>query len=123
MKKNSPKDNFYANKFQEQTLAYMKQIKIFAPATIANVSCGFDILGLCLDSVGDEMIIRESKEKGIKITKIVGQDLPLETEKNVAGVAGLSLLKALNSDALISTHVSPSLFIERSYLYQTKLPK
>lgn len=77
----------------------MKQIKIFAPATIANVSCGFDILGLCLDAVGDEMVIRESKEKGIKITKIVGQDLPLETEKNVAGVAGLSLLKALNSDA------------------------
>jgi len=77
----------------------MKEIKIFAPATIANVSCGFDILGLCLDAVGDEMVIRESKEKGIKITKIVGQDLPLETEKNVAGVAGLSLLKALNSDA------------------------
>ena len=77
----------------------MNEIKVFAPATIANVSCGFDILGLCLDAVGDEMIIRESKEKGIKITKIVGQDLTLETEKNVAGVARLSLLKALSSDA------------------------
>ncbi len=77
----------------------MNEIKLFAPATIANVSCGFDVLGLCLDTVGDEMIIRKTKEKGVKITKIIGQDLPLETNKNVAGVAVLALLKQLNSDA------------------------
>jgi len=71
----------------------MNEIKLFAPATIANVSCGFDVLGLCLDTVGDEMIIRRTPEKGVKITKIVGQDLPLETEKNVAGVAVLALLE------------------------------
>lgn len=71
----------------------MNQIKIFAPATIANVSCGFDVLGLCLDSIGDEMIIRKTKEKGVRISKIIGQVLPLETEKNVAGVAVLALLK------------------------------
>ncbi len=76
----------------------MKEIKIFAPATVANVSCGFDILGLCLDAVGDEMVIRKVPEKGIKITKIVGQELPLETEKNVAGVAGLSLLENVEVD-------------------------
>lgn len=77
----------------------MNEIKIFTPATIANVSCGFDILGLCLDSVGDEMVIRKSKEKGVKITKIEGQDLPREADKNVAGVAVLALLDALKSDA------------------------
>lgn len=71
----------------------MEQIKLFAPATIANVSCGFDVLGLCLDTVGDEMVIRKTVEKGVKITKIVGQDLPLEAEKNVAGVAVLTLLQ------------------------------
>ena len=76
----------------------MEQIKLFCPATIANLSCGFDVLGLCLDNVGDEMIIRKSQEKGIRITKIIGADLPLETEKNVAGVAGLALLAALNID-------------------------
>ena len=37
----------------------MKEIKIFTPATVANIYCGFDILGLCLDTVGDEMIVRE----------------------------------------------------------------
>lgn len=76
----------------------MEQIKLFCPATIANLSCGFDVMGLCLDSVGDEMIIRKSNIKGIRITKIDGADLPMETDKNVAGVAGLALLKELNID-------------------------
>ena len=70
----------------------MESIKIFSPASIANISCGFDVLGLSLDTVGDYMTIRKVPESGIKITKISGQELPLETEKNVAGVAGLALL-------------------------------
>jgi homoserine kinase len=70
----------------------MEEIKVFCPATIANVSCGFDVLGLALDSVGDEMTVRKIPENNIRITKILGQDLPLETEKNVSGVAGLALL-------------------------------
>lgn len=72
----------------------MNKIKIFCPASVANVSCGFDVLGFCLDSIGDEMIIRKTAEKGIRITKIEGQDLPLEAHNNVAGVAGLALLEA-----------------------------
>ncbi|UPT70823.1 MAG: homoserine kinase [Flavobacterium sp. JAD_PAG50586_2] len=76
----------------------MTEIKIFCPATIANLNCGFDVMGLCLDGIGDEMIIRKVCEKGISITKITGADLPLETEKNVAGVAGLALLNAAQSD-------------------------
>jgi len=73
----------------------MNVIKIFCPATIANLSCGFDVLGLCLTTAGDEMIIRKSDEKGVRITKIVGADLPLETEKNVAGVAALAMLRSI----------------------------
>ena len=75
----------------------MKEIKIFTPATVANISCGFDILGLCLDTVGDEMIVREVPEKGIRLTKITGQELPLETHKNVAGIAGLALLEQVDA--------------------------
>ncbi|WP_299434929.1 homoserine kinase [uncultured Maribacter sp.] len=71
----------------------MEEIKVFCPATIANISCGFDVLGVALDSVGDEMIVRKTKEAGVRITKLEGQDLPLETNKNVAGVAGLALLE------------------------------
>ncbi len=76
----------------------MNEIKLFCPATIANLSCGFDVLGLCLATAGDEMIIRKSNNKGVRITKIVGANLPLETENNVAGVAALALLEEVETE-------------------------
>ena len=76
----------------------MNEIKIFCPATIANLSCGFDVLGLCLTTAGDEMIIRKSEIKGVRITKIAGADLPLETENNVAGVAALAMLEEVETE-------------------------
>jgi homoserine kinase len=76
----------------------MNEIKLFCPATIANLSCGFDVLGLCLTTAGDEMIIRKSDKKGIRITKIVGANLPLETENNVAGVAALAMLEEVETE-------------------------
>ena len=74
------------------------EIKIFCPATIANISCGFDVLGVALDTIGDEMVIKKTKEKGIRISKLEGQDLPMETHLNVAGVAGLALLAVSDYD-------------------------
>lgn len=72
-----------------------KEIKLFTPATVANVACGFDVLGFCLDTIGDEMTIRKVDEKGVFITKSEGYNLPTETEKNVAGVSALAMYKAL----------------------------
>jgi homoserine kinase len=76
----------------------MKEIKIFSPASIANLSCGFDILGVCLNDIGDEITVRKTKEKGIKILKVTGQKLTLDVNKNVAGVSALALLKETNVD-------------------------
>tara|TARA_B100001564_G_scaffold46670_1_gene33931 strand:- start:147876 stop:148799 length:924 start_codon:yes stop_codon:yes gene_type:complete len=76
----------------------MKEVKIFTPATVANVGCGYDILGFCLDSVGDDMLIRKVDKKGIFITQIDGFELPYEVEKNVAGVSALALYNTLNLD-------------------------
>jgi homoserine kinase len=76
----------------------MNEIKLFCPATIANLSCGFDVLGLCLTTAGDEMIIRKSDVKGVRITKIIGADLPMETENNVSGVAALAMLEEVETD-------------------------
>ena len=70
----------------------MSHVSVFAPASVANISCGFDVLGVCLESVGDILHIEEASKPGIEITEIIGQDLPLEATKNVAGVAGLALL-------------------------------
>lgn len=76
----------------------MDSIKILAPATVANVSCGYDVLGFCLDQVGDEMIIRKVDKKGIFISKIEGFDLPYETELNVAGVSALEMYNNIDVD-------------------------
>ena len=87
------------------------EIRIFSPATVANVACGFDVLGFCLDSQGDEMVIRKTAEKGINITKIEGFDLPYETEQNVAGVSALAMYEALDPDCgfeiEIYKHIKP----------------
>ncbi len=76
----------------------MNSVKLFSPATVANLSCGFDVLGCCLDNVGDEMVISLVAEKGVRITKIDGADLPMETHKNVAGVAVEALLEQLGDE-------------------------
>ena len=70
-------------------------IKVFAPASVANVACGFDILGFALEKPGDEIIVRFSDTPGLRITKITGGKLPLEPEKNTAGYAALKLLEHL----------------------------
>jgi homoserine kinase len=82
----------------QPTTKFMTEIKLFCPATIANLSCGFDVLGLCLATAGDEMIVRKSDVKGVRITKIIGADLPLETENNVAGVAALAMLEEVETE-------------------------
>ena len=76
----------------------MEEIKIFSPATIANLACGFDVLGVALDNVGDEMVIRKTKEKGVRISKIEGMELPLDVNQNVAGVAALALYENIEAD-------------------------
>jgi homoserine kinase len=76
----------------------VKSIKAFAPATVANVSCGFDVFGFAVEQPGDEVSLTLVKTPGVTIRKIEGDGgrLPLEAEKNTAGVAVLAYLKALD---------------------------
>ena len=76
----------------------MEKIRVFCPASVANVSCGFDVLGFCLKEVGDEIIIRKSKQKGVKIISIEGHRLPSDPRKNVAGIAINSFLNKYPSN-------------------------
>jgi len=72
-------------------------VKAFAPATVANVCCGFDILGFAVDFPGDEVVLtlREDDQVVIKAIHGDGGKLPLEASKNTAGVAIQSLLNKL----------------------------
>ena len=71
----------------------MKTIKIYSPATVANLVCGFDILGMALNDPGDEMELSLSDEPGIRISHLDEFNLPTEPLNNVAGVALLALLE------------------------------
>lgn len=77
----------------------VKKIRAFAPATVANVSCGFDVLGFAVEQPGDEVEITLTDTAHVVIKEIIGDGgrLPLQAEKNTAGVAVLALLKALRS--------------------------
>ena len=71
----------------------LEEIKVFAPATVANVGCAFDILGFALENIGDEMIFRKTEQTGVKIISKGLGNLPTEPEKNVAGVVAIEMLK------------------------------
>ncbi len=77
----------------------MNSIRAFAPATVANVCCGFDILGFAVDFPGDEVKLTLRSDSEIVVTSITGDGgkLPKEPEKNTASVAVISFLKSINS--------------------------
>ena len=72
-------------------------IKIKAPATVANMVCGFDILGFAVNSPYDKMemrwMTRAENEPSITIINIDNYNLPTDPEKNVAGAALLAFLE------------------------------
>jgi homoserine kinase len=71
----------------------MDEVKIFSPATVANVSCAFDILGFALEAVGDEMIFEKTSQQGLVIEMTGNSDLSTVPEENVAGVVALAMLR------------------------------
>ena len=75
----------------------MSGVKVFAPATVSNVCCGFDILGYAIHGPGDEVVATLTDKPGIHITKITGDKgkLPRETMKNTAGLAATRLMEHL----------------------------
>lgn len=81
-----------------------KSIKIFAPATVANVGPGYDVLGLALDNIGDymELTLNDSGEITISMSDL---DLPTDPNVNVAGVAARSLLDHLGSKNGVSIKI------------------
>jgi homoserine kinase len=75
-----------------------KSIQVFAPATVANVVCGFDILGFAVNEPGDEVIMRITDKPGITLSKITGDNgrLPLDPAKNTVSVSVQHYLKSID---------------------------
>jgi homoserine kinase len=74
----------------------MKTVKVLAPASVANLVCGFDVLGMSLADPADEMIMSLSETPGIHIIHDDEFGLPEAAEKNVAGAALLAMMKELD---------------------------
>ncbi len=68
-------------------------VLVHAPATIANLGCGFDVLGLALAAPYDMLRLRRTAARGVKITHLDHYNLPTEPARNVAGAALLALLE------------------------------
>ncbi len=73
----------------------MKEVQVYSPATIANVVCGFDVIGLALNEPVEEIILRKSHYPGVQIINISGADLSKKPDRNVVGVVLEKILQHL----------------------------
>jgi homoserine kinase len=74
-------------------------IRIFSPATVANVGCGFDVFAFALNEPGDEIELSIKSNPGVEIVEITGNSsLPLDINKNTASVSISAMLDYLNAD-------------------------
>src|SRR5471030_2519662 len=72
-------------------------ISVSAPATVANVVCGFDVLGFSVNEPGEEVLMRITNKPGITISKITVDDgrLPLDPAKNTVSVSVKHYLESI----------------------------
>jgi homoserine kinase len=88
----------------------MTSVTAFAPATVSNVACGFDVLGFALHEPGDQVTARLAAS-GVQIDAIVGDEgrLPREAARNTAGVAVLALMRTLGDTRGVSLTITKGL--------------
>ena len=77
----------------------MKIVKAFAPASIGNIGPGFDVLGMAITGPGDIVTAEKSRNREVVIREIKGGDrtIPLEADRNTAGIAAREVLKQVKA--------------------------
>lgn len=85
------------NSFDNTLPGNFGSVTVHAPATVANMVCGFDVLGFAVNDPYDVMTIRFSETPGVTIINEDEYDLPTKPEENVAGAALLAMLEELDS--------------------------
>lgn len=74
----------------------MDEIKVFSPASVSNICCGFDVLGFAMQGLGDIITLSKTHKKGVFIKNISGFNIPIEIKNNTATVALNAFLEKLN---------------------------
>jgi homoserine kinase len=89
----------------------MQIVKVKCPATVANLVCGFDILGMALNDPFDLMQVKLTDTPEVIIRNKDKFNLPTDPEKNVAGVVLLSIIEKMNGnigfEVEIEKHIKP----------------
>ena len=82
-------------------------VRVFAPASVSNLGCGFDIFGLALERPGDEVVVRAAEGTGIVALTVTGDDgrVPTDPLRNAAALAVQGVLDRLGSDAGVAIEV------------------
>jgi homoserine kinase len=91
----------------EQRIAFLSEnatVEVYAPATVANMGVGFDILGFALDEPGDIVVATLCDEPGVKIDLIEGDEgkLPYDPQQNTAAVAASAVLRIVDENIGVS---------------------
>jgi homoserine kinase len=75
-----------------------EKIKVFAPASVANICCGFDVMGFAINEPGDILVLSKNEQDKINIINHTPYDfIPIDPKNNTAGVALLSYLDKIDS--------------------------
>lgn len=106
-----PKPRTFYHNTNFYLLRNMNEITVRAPATVANVVCGFDCLGFALENLCDEMTVRLIDQKAVRILHLDSYNLPTEAKKNVAGKSLLAMLETIEEnigfEAEITKNIKP----------------
>lgn len=73
----------------------LREVRVFAPGTVANLGPGFDLLGLAVEGRGDTVVARRTPAEGVRVAVITGDDgrLPLQEDRNTAAIAAREVLR------------------------------
>src|SRR5690606_23362081 len=84
---------------QRSVTPTMKSVKAYVPATVANVSCGFDIFGFAVEAPADAVIVTITQTPGVTIKQLTGDDgrLPMDPAKNTSSTAVQAFLNEIGS--------------------------
>jgi homoserine kinase len=88
------------------------EAKAFAPASVSNVACGFDIMGFALESLGDTVTVRRSEVPGVRISRIsgIGDSIPLDVARNTAGPPVAAMAREFGCEGGLEVEVHKGFF-------------
>lgn len=92
-------------------MSHFLKCHAYAPGSIGNVACGFDVLGLALEGIGDEVVATRTDETGVKISSITGDEgrLPRRPDRNTAGAAARAVLETVGAEVGVELEVRKGL--------------